>query len=114
MPKSNLLSVTEANFEHEVRRSTFPVLIEVSAPWCPPCRAAAPIMRELAERYRGSLKVVEVDGEESPELVARLGVRGFPTFVAVVGGQIVKTLAGFSGRSALEKLALSLTARAAP
>ncbi|MGC4091155.1 MAG: thioredoxin family protein [Polyangiaceae bacterium] len=65
--------------------------MDVSATWCGPCKLARPVVADLATTHQGALKVVEIDGDESPELVARLGVRGFPTFLGVVGGQIVES-----------------------
>ena len=72
-----------ADFQGEVLESEQPVFIDVSATWCGPCKLAHPIVEELAKTHAGRLKVVEIDGGESPALVARLGVRGFPTFIGV-------------------------------
>lgn len=102
---SGVIHVDEASFEQEVLRSPFPVLVDVTAAWCPPCRAAAPVVRKLSEKYRGRLKVVEIDGETSAALVARLGVRGFPTFLGVARGEVVARQAGFAGPRSLEALA---------
>jgi thioredoxin-like negative regulator of GroEL len=66
------------------------------------------VVAELARMHAGALKVVEIDGDESPELVARLGVRGFPTFLGVLGGEIVERRAGFGGKRPLEELASTL------
>jgi thioredoxin 1 len=106
-----VLRVNEFNFAEEVRGSSLPVLIDVSAPWCAPCRAAAPVVSELARRHSGALKVVEVDGGESPALVTELGVRGFPTFVALLGGEVVERRAGFAGAKALEAMIARLLER---
>jgi thioredoxin 1 len=100
--------VNELNFEEEVTRSTLPVLIDVSATWCAPCKAARPVVADIARAHRGRLKVVEIDGGESPELVARLGVRGFPTFLGVDKGEVVERRVGFGGRRPLDELARSL------
>lgn len=102
--------VTGLTFASEVLKSALPVLIDVTADWCPPCRAAAPVVSELAEKYRGRLKVVEIDGNESPDLAATLGVRGFPTFLAVRGAEIVGRQAGFGGKRGLEAFVASLLA----
>jgi thioredoxin 1 len=104
--------VNGLNFATEVLKSPLPVLIDVTAQWCPPCKAAAPIIAELAERYAGRLKVVVIDGGESPDLVATLGVRGFPTFLGVAGAEIVSRQAGFGGRRGLEALVEGLLQRA--
>jgi thiol-disulfide isomerase/thioredoxin len=101
----HLVPVNGLSFAHEVLKSELPVLIDVWADWCPPCKAAAPILAELAARHRGKLKVVAIDGGEAPDLVATLGVRGFPTFLGVRDGEIVLRQAGFGGRKHLEALA---------
>jgi thioredoxin 1 len=108
------LTITGLNFAPEVLSSELPVLIDVSADWCAPCKAAAPIVHELAERHAGRLKVVMIDGSESPDLVAMLGVRGFPTFIGVVRGELVVRQAGFGGRRGLEALADKLLAALPP
>jgi thioredoxin 1 len=100
--------VDASNFDQKVSKSAVPVLIDVSATWCAPCKAAHPIVAALAEAHRGRLQVVEIDGGESPELVERLGVRGFPTFLGVIGGEVVERRAGFGGRKGLEDLARQL------
>jgi thiol-disulfide isomerase/thioredoxin len=100
--------VNGLSFAGEVLKSELPVLIDVTAAWCSPCKAAAPIIDELAAAHAGRLKVVVIDGGESPELVATLGVRGFPTFLGVVGSEIVARQAGFGGRRGLDALAQQL------
>jgi thioredoxin 1 len=103
-------SANEHNFQELVVDSEIPVLLDVSAAWCAPCKAAAPVVAELARRYQGRLRVVEIDGGESPGLTARLKVRGFPTFLGFVGGNIVERRAGFGGAKSLEALAEALLA----
>jgi thioredoxin 1 len=104
------LAVNGLSFAHEVLESDLPVLIDVTAEWCPPCKLAAPILAELAQRHAGRLKVVVIDGEEASDLVATLGVRGFPTFLGFRRGEIVARQAGFGGKRGLEALAEGLLA----
>lgn len=101
---ASLPTVNGLSFVTEVLKSELPVFVEVSAEWCPPCKLAAPILADLAERHAGKLKVVMIDGEEAADLVATLGVRGFPTFLAFKGSEIVARQAGFGGRRGLEAL----------
>src|SRR5690349_4082843 len=103
-------TVNGLSFATEVLKSELPVLIDVTAEWCPPCKAAAPVIEELALRYAGRLKVVVVDGGECPDLVATLGVRGFPTFLGFRSAQVVARQAGFGGKRGLEAFAEGLLA----
>jgi thioredoxin 1 len=96
--------VNGLTFAQEVLKSELPVLIDVSTEWCPPCKAAAPVVADLAQRHAGRLKVVMIDGDACAELVATLGVRGFPTFLCVRSGEIVARQAGFGGKRGLEAL----------
>lgn len=98
------IDVNGFNFESEVLRAKLPVLVDVTASWCAPCRAAEPVIQALARERAGRLKVVRVDGGESPELVASLGVRGFPTFVVFEDGKEARRQAGFSSARSLRAL----------
>ncbi|HVY28093.1 MAG TPA: thioredoxin family protein [Polyangiaceae bacterium] len=102
------LPVNSLSFDREVLQSELPVLVDVTADWCPPCKAAAPVIEDLAREHAGRLKVVVLDGGEAADLVATLGVRGFPTFLGVRRGTIVARQAGFGGRRGLERLAETL------
>jgi thioredoxin 1 len=99
-----VIPVNELNFEAEVEQSALPVLIDVTAAWCSPCKVARPVVAELAKQHEGALKVVEIDGGESPALAQRLGVRGYPTFIAVARGEIIDRRMGFGGKRPLVEL----------
>ena len=107
---SGVVPVNEINFEDEVVKSELPVFIDVTAAWCGPCKTAAPVVESIAKNAVGKLKVVVIDGGESPDLVAKLGVRGFPTFLGVVRGNVVRSRAGFAGRKALEAFGEEISA----
>ena len=83
---ANVTAVADDTFEHEVLKSSTPVLIDFWAPWCAPCRAIAPIVEELSATYAGKLKVVKVDVDEAGETAARFGITAMPTFVLVKNG----------------------------
>jgi thioredoxin 1 len=104
------IAVNGSTFDAEVLESDLPVLVDVFSAGCAPCKAAAPVVAELAAQFAGQLKVVTIDGGEAPELLATLGVRGFPTFVGVRSGTVVAREAGFGGRRRLEALAEALLA----
>jgi thioredoxin 2 len=79
-------SVDTARYAHAVKNSPLPVLVDFWAPWCGPCRAAAPILDQLARRHAGKLLVLKVNTDEDPQPSAELGVQGIPTFVVFRDG----------------------------
>ncbi|AUX41252.1 thioredoxin [Sorangium cellulosum] len=104
MSTSSIREIDEQSFEAEVLQAGVPVLVDFTAQWCPPCRALAPILHKLAEEGAGRLKVVAVDGDRSPELARRFGIRGLPTVVAFAGGKEVARHVGLTTREKLLKL----------
>jgi thioredoxin 1 len=89
---AQITPVGEANFESEVARSDVPVLIDFWAPWCGPCMALMPTLQALAPMYEGSLKIVKVNIDESPQLAARFSVQGIPHLLLTRQGESVATL----------------------
>ena len=86
--------VTDATFEGEVLKSETPVLVDFWAEWCAPCRAIAPIVKELAEEYGDKIKVVKINIDESPQTPGNYGIRSIPTVLAFKDGQVVSQQIG--------------------
>src|SRR3989304_2113772 len=91
---SNLIEITQENFEKEVLQSELPVLIDFWAEWCAPCRGIAPIVKEIAEEFNGSLKVGKVDVDSNPEIAAQHRIFSIPTLVFFKKGKVVKEVVG--------------------
>lgn len=89
-----ILQVSEASFEAEVLAAAQPVLLDLWAPWCAPCRAVAPVLESLAPEYAGALTIAKLNVEEYPEVQKRLGVRGIPTLILFRDGKEVARLLG--------------------
>lgn len=95
------MNVTNENFESEVKMSELPVLLDFYAEWCQPCQELAPTVAELAEEYKGRIKVCKVDVDEARELALSFGVRSIPTLVLLKQGEAVATLVGTRPKAAL-------------
>ena len=74
-------TITAANFEAEVLKSTTPVLVDFWAPWCGPCRIVAPSVEEMATQYAGKLKVGKLNVDEHPAVAQRYGITGIPALL---------------------------------
>jgi len=111
---SNVIILTEANFDEQVRASDIPVVVDYWAPWCGPCRLLGPVIEQIAEERAGSIKVGKVNVDEEPGLADRAGVRGIPFVVLYRDGHAAAEAIGARPKSALEQ-ALGLdTPAAAP
>jgi len=91
------ISINDDNFEAEVLQSDIPVLLDVWTPTCVHCDKLVPVIIGLANRYRGRLKVAEVNGAESPRTMAALKVRGTPTVIYFKQGREFERVVGFRG-----------------
>ncbi|GAB4211454.1 MAG: thioredoxin TrxC [Sandaracinaceae bacterium] len=77
-----------------VRESPVPVVVDFWAPWCQPCRIVAPELEKLARKKSGQVLVVKVNTQDLPDVGARHGISGIPTFVRFDGGRESKRVSG--------------------
>lgn len=96
-----LVDVGDEDFDPVVRRSSVPVLVDVWAQWCGPCRMIAPVVEQLAGQRAGRLKVAKVDADRAPRSAADLRVQGIPTLVLFVDGRERARVVGAQSPDAL-------------
>jgi thioredoxin 2 len=98
---SAVMEVADSGFEEQVLASPLPVLLDVWAPWCVPCRGMEPVIEELAASLSGRVRVAKLNLDRSPRSSARLRIQGVPTLIVFRGGQEIARMIGARGRSEL-------------
>jgi thioredoxin len=97
------VAVTDATFAAEVERSPLPVVLDLWAPWCGPCKRIAPMLDELATALAGRVRVAKLDVDESPRTAERFGVEGIPTLLLLDRGREVDRIVGVPPRDDLAR-----------
>lgn len=87
--------VTKENYEKELLQSDIPVLIDLWAIWCGPCRMLAPIVAEIAEEKAGQIKVCKINVDEEPELAQAFRAESIPMLVVMKGGKVTNVGVGY-------------------
>lgn len=87
-------NATDADFDAVADSSRLPVVVDLWAPWCGPCRQLSPLLEKLADERAGRLKLVKVNVDESPLTQARFGVQAIPTLLLFNKGEQVSTQRG--------------------
>jgi thioredoxin 1 len=90
----NVREVTDRTFAQEVLHSTSPVLVDVWADWCGPCKVIAPIVEELAREYEGQLTVMKLDVDENPQTALAYRVQSIPTLLVFKDGKLAERIVG--------------------
>lgn len=98
-----MVEASDGTFDQEIA-SPAPVLVDLWAPWCGPCRAMAPALDELAMELAGRLKVVKVNVDQNPATQGRFQAQGIPTLLLFRAGELVERVVGAQTKAALTNL----------
>jgi thioredoxin 2 len=96
-----IADASDDDFTEVAEKARIPVLVDLWAAWCGPCRMVSPVLEQLATEYAGRLKLVKVDIDRSPRLSERFTVRAVPTLLLLRDGQVVHRQAGAAPAPAL-------------
>lgn len=96
-----VLELSQDNFEQEVLKSSTPVLVDLWAAWCGPCRMIAPLVEELAGTYQGKVTFGKLNVDDHPQLAAQYRVMNIPTLLLFKGGREIDRLVGVQPKQEL-------------
>jgi thioredoxin 2 len=88
------LVVTDANFAEQVERSPLPVLLDMWAPWCGPCRMVAPVVEELSGELAGRIRVAKLNVDENPVTSGRFQIQSIPALLVLQNGTEIDRIIG--------------------
>jgi thioredoxin 2 len=93
----------DADFAEVAEQASIPVLVDLWAPWCGPCRMVSPALENLARQFAGKVKLVKVDVDAAPGVASRFDVQGIPTLLLLRGGRVVSRQVGAAPEPALRR-----------
>lgn len=89
-----IVEATDDTFADVAEKASVPVVVDLWAPWCGPCRMVSPALAQVAGQLAGRVKLVKVNVDSSPRLQQRFGVQAIPTLLILRGGQVAAQRAG--------------------
>jgi len=101
--QSDVLTVSDEDFSAQALAAELPVIVDIGAPGCAPCRLMDPIFADLAREYHGRILFAALDADDSPRTAMSYGVQGLPTFLMLHNGKLVAQLTGARSRADLKR-----------
>jgi len=97
-----LIDVTDQTFDAEVMKSGLPVLIDMWAPWCGPCRMVEPILKKLSDKYQDKVKFCRMNVDENQKTPSQYRVMSIPNMLFMKNGKVIDTAVGAMPEAALQ------------
>ncbi|MEZ5341152.1 MAG: thioredoxin [Acidimicrobiales bacterium] len=101
MSEDNVITLTDATFDEVVNASDVPVVVDLWAEWCGPCKMIAPTLAEIATEQVGVIKIAKLNIDENPQIPQRYGVMSIPTLLVFRNGELDKRVVGAKPKGAL-------------
>lgn len=100
---SKPIEIDDSNFDQMVLQVKTPVLVDLWAPWCAPCRMVAPVVEELASEYEGRVSFAKLNVDQNPRTASRYGIMSIPTLLIFKDGKPVSNIVGFRPKAELKR-----------
>ena len=97
---------SKEEFDKIIKEEKVPVLVDLWATWCTPCKMQAPILHAFAEDMKGKVKIVKVDVDVNEEIASQLQVRSIPTIMLFVGGELKEKQVGLTPKAELSEMVI--------
>jgi thioredoxin 1 len=94
MAGNGILTLTDDNFDEQIKKTSGPVLVDFWAAWCGPCKMIAPSLEQLAGEMAGRATVAKVNVDENGDVANRFGIRSIPTLIIFKEGRVVDQIVG--------------------
>ena len=93
------IEVTEKNFDTIVLNSKIPVMVDLWAPWCGPCRVISPILEEISDEFSDEILVAKCNVDENPSVASRYSIRNIPAVLFFKNGNVSGQIIGAMRKS---------------
>ncbi len=107
----SVVTIDSDNFEQQVIQAEQAVLVDFGAEWCPPCKAIAPIIEEIATEYEGVARVGTVDVDDNKSLAERYAIGSIPTLLFFKNGVVVDRIQGLVPKNEIDRKLAALSER---
>jgi thioredoxin 1 len=100
---ADLLHVTDENFDEEIINSEMPAMVDFWAEWCGPCKMVGPVVEELAQQYKGKIRIAKMDVDANRQTPQKFGIRSIPTLILFKEGKVERTIVGAQPKSHIDE-----------